>query len=124
MWVGNSHARCRAGGNLEIISKNYLLLYFLLFHPSKKYLNECFIKISDFLKKEKLLLNKKSRIYKNTNNFVFLGRTKNGKYAKYRNLKRKIKYKKYLYESGKISLNSYVSTRICYKNIKKKVVIW
>ena len=110
----------------ECLKIKYYVRYqddFLLFHPSKKYLNECFIKISDFLKKEKLLLNKKSRIYKNTNNFVFLGRTKNGKYAKYRNLKRKIKYKKYLYESGKISLNSYVSTRICYKNVKKKVVI-
>ena len=71
---------------------------FLLFHPSKEYLKECLEKIRIFLEKEKLQLNKKSRLYKNTNHFIFLGRTQNGKYAKYRNLKRKLKYKKYLYE--------------------------
>ncbi len=96
---------------------------FLLFHPSKKYLKECLEKIKLFLEKEKLYLNKKSRIYKNTNNFIFLGRTQNGKYAKYRNLKRKLKYKKHLYETGIITLPSYLSTLICYKNIRKKVVI-
>ena len=96
---------------------------FLLFHPSKEYLKECLEKIRIFLEKEKLQLNKKSRLYKNTNHFIFLGRTQNGKYAKYRNLKRKLKYKKYLYETGIISLHSYISTLICYKNVRKKVVI-
>lgn len=46
---------------------------FLLFHPSKKYLNYCLEKIKDFLKKEKLELNRKSRIYSSSDNFVFLG---------------------------------------------------
>ena len=96
---------------------------FLLFHPSKEYLKECLEKIRIFLEKEKLQLNKKSRLYKNTNHFIFLGRTQNGKYAKYRNLKRKLKYKKYLYDTGTISLNSYLSSLICYKNVRKKVVI-
>lgn len=96
---------------------------FLLFHPSKEYLKECLEKIKIFLEKEKLQLNKKSRLYKNTNHFIFLGRTQNGKYAKYRNLKRKLKYKKYLYETGSITLPSYLSTLICYKNVRKKVVI-
>ena len=40
---------------------------FLLFHPSKDYLKYCFKEIEKFLEKEKLKLNKKSRIYKNTN---------------------------------------------------------
>ena len=96
---------------------------FLLFHPSKEYLKECLEKIKIFLEKEKLQLNKKSRLYKNTNHFIFLGRTQNGKYAKYRNLKRKLKYKKHLYETGSITLPCYLSTLICYKNVRKKVVI-
>ena len=63
---------------------------FLLFHESKEYLKYCFEEIKKFLEKEKLTLNKKSRIYKSTNNFLFLGRDKKGKYAKYRSIKRNI----------------------------------
>lgn len=122
MWVGNSHARCRAGENLEIISKNYLLLYFLLFHESKQYLRYCLEEIKQFLKKENLILNQKSRIYKSTNNFLFLGRDRNGRYAKYRDVKRKIKKKKYLYETGKINLMSYMTTRMCYSNLLKREI--
>ena len=96
---------------------------FLLFHPSKSYLKDCFEKIKLFLSKEKLFLNNKSRIYKNTNHFIFLGRTISGKYGKYRSLKRKLKYKNYLYTTGKISLPSYLSSFISYKFIRKKVVI-
>ena len=96
---------------------------FLLFHRSKEYLKECLEKIKEFLKKEKLSLNKKSRIYKNTNNFIFLGRTPDGKYAKYRNLNRKLKHKDYLYRTGKIPLLNYVSSLISYDTIRKKVVI-
>lgn len=93
---------------------------FLLFHPSKEYLKECFEKIKIFLNKEKLVLNRKSRIYKNTNNFIFLGRNKKGGYAKYRSMKRKIKYKKYLYQSKKIDLINLTNSMICYKNLMKK----
>lgn len=90
---------------------------FLLFHPSKKYLQECFEKIKKFLEKEKLTLNRKSRIYKSTNNFIFLGRNNNGKYCKYRNVKRKIKYKRYLYDNKKIPLNNLVNSIICYEHL-------
>lgn len=93
---------------------------FLLFHPSKEYLKECFEKIKIFLNKEKLVLNRKSRIYKNTNNFIFLGRNKKGGYAKYRSMKRKIKYKKYLYQNKKIDLINLTNSMICYKNLMKK----
>ena len=93
---------------------------FLLFHPSKVYLKVCFEKIKIFLNKEKLVLNRKSRIYKNTNNFIFLGRNKKGGYAKYRSMKRKIKYKKYLYQNKKIDLINLTNSMICYKNLMKK----
>lgn len=90
---------------------------FLLFHQSKEYLKFCLEKIEEFLEKENLKLNKKSRIYKSTNNFVFLGKNTKGKYARYREIKRKLKKRRHLYESGKISLMSYVTSKICYKNL-------
>jgi hypothetical protein len=93
---------------------------FLLFHPNKEYLRFCLIKIKEFLEKEKLKLNKKTRIFNSNNNFIFLGITKTGKYAKYRQVRRKIKYKTYLYNTSKISLSSLTSTLICYENICKK----
>ena len=108
----------------ETLKIKYYIRYqddFLLFHYSKDYLNSCFDKIKDFLANEKLRLNKKSRLYKNTNNFIFLGRSANGKFAKYRTVKRKLKYKKYLYETQKIELNNYISSYICYKNLLKYI---
>ena len=95
---------------------------FLLFHESKQYLRYCLEEIKQFLKKENLVLNQKSRIYKSTNNFLFLGRDRNGRYAKYRDVKRKIKKKKYLYETGKINLMSYMTTRMCYSNLLKREI--
>lgn len=92
---------------------------FLLFHQSKEYLKKCLEKIREFLQKEDLVLNKKTRIFKNTNNFIFLGRNKYGKYAKYREVKRKLKKKRYLYENNKITLMSYASSIISYKNLTK-----
>ena len=92
---------------------------FLLFNESKEYLKYCFEKIKDFLEKEHLKLNGKSRIYKNTNNFIFLGRNNKGKYARYRNIKRMIKYRGYLYNCNKINLMQYINTIECYKNIIK-----
>ena len=90
---------------------------FLLFHPSKKYLQYCLRELSDFLEKEHLILNDKTRIYKNTNNFLFLGRKSYVKYARYRNIKRNLKSKLYLYNHGKISLNSFTSSLICYRSL-------
>ncbi|MBR0428086.1 MAG: RNA-directed DNA polymerase [Clostridia bacterium] len=93
---------------------------FLLFHESKDYLKKCFLFIQKFLEKEHLVLNRKSRLYKSTNHFIFLGRDVSGKYAKYRTVKRKLKYRKYLYETGKISFSSYLSSHMAYKNFRKK----
>ena len=90
---------------------------FLLFHESKEYLRYCLQEIKNFLEKEKLQLNSKTRIYKNINNFLFLGRNIKGIYSRYRNIKRKIKKRFNLYTQDKLSLNSYISTIICYKSL-------
>lgn len=104
----------------ETLKISYYVRYqddFLLFHPSKKYLQYCLKQIEIFLEQEKLKLNSKTRIYKSTNNFLFLGRNSKYKYARYRSVKRKLKARKYLYSTGKIALNSYVSSYICYKGL-------
>lgn len=92
----------------------------LLFHESKEYLRFCFEEIKRFLEKEKLKLNGKSRIYKNTDNFMFLGRNTKGEYIRYRNVKRKIKSKRYLYNTGKINLYSLCSSINCYNSLLKR----
>lgn len=90
---------------------------FLLFHPSKEYLKECLEKIKVFLDKEDLVLNDKTRIYKSTNNFIFLGRNNKGKYAKYRSIRRKIKKRYFLYENKMIKLSGMIGTLINYKSL-------
>lgn len=90
---------------------------FLLFHESKEYLKYCLEELNLFLKSEGLTLNRKTRIFKNTDNFIFIGRNKYGKYAKYRTVRRRLKKKYYLYFSGKISLGSLVASRVCYKHL-------
>ena len=107
----------------EILKIKYYVRYqddFLLFHPSKKYLKYCLAELTKFLEKEKLTFNRKTRIYKNTNNFIFLGRDKNGRYAKYRDVNRKLKKKFYLYKKNQISLLSIVNSLLCYENLSKK----
>lgn len=93
---------------------------FLLFHPSKQYLKYCLTQIKNFLEKEDLKLNKKTRIYKSTSNFIFLGRTKKQKYSKYREINRKLKKRIYLYKNGNISLMSLVSSSLCFQNLIQK----
>lgn len=92
---------------------------FLLYHESKKYLQFCLEEIKKFLSKEKLTLNRKTRIFSNKENFVFLGRKKNGNYANYRRIKGKLKKRYFLYENDCISLNSLVSSIQCYRSLDK-----
>ena len=103
----------------ETLKIKYFLRYqddFLLFHPSKQYLKYCLNELEKFLEKEKLILNKKTRIYKSTNNFIFLGRKPDGNYAKFRNVRRKIRKRVYLYRTGQIQLSGLISSIICYKH--------
>ena len=104
----------------ETLKIKYFVRYqddFLLFYESKEYLKFCLKELEKFLAKEKLTLNAKTRIYKNTDNFIFLGRNNCGNYSKYRTVKKKLKKRTYLYKNGYISLNSLISSRLCYKNL-------
>ena len=107
----------------ETLKIKYYVRYqddFLLFHKSKEYLKYCLDKLEHFLKDEKLQLNNKTRIYKSTNNFTFLGRNNKNRYVRYRNIKRKLKARIYLYKIGYLPLSSVVSSTLCYKNLLKK----
>ncbi len=92
----------------------------LLFHQSKDYLKYCLNKIEYFLQKEKLVLNSKSRIFKSSNNFIFLGRDKKGNYCKYKDINRKIKKKRYLYEKDVCNLMGYINSVMNYNNLLKR----
>ena len=93
---------------------------FILLHHSKEYLNYCLGEIDKYVTKEKLELNKKTRIYSNNNNFIYLGRSRFGKYAKYRSVKRRLKKAYYLYEKEIIDLKSLISRIQCYEFMMKK----
>ena len=90
---------------------------FILFHESKDYLKYCLNELTKFLEKENLKLNSKTRLYKDTDNFIFIGRNKYGNYAKYRTVKRRLKKREYLYRNGFIKMQSLISSRLCYKNL-------
>ena len=107
----------------EILKIKYYVRYqddFLLFHESKQYLQECLEKLTKFLKIEKLELNKKTRIYSNKQNFIFLGRKSNKNYANYRRIKGKIKKKYYLFKKQKTSLYSLMSSINSFNELDKE----
>ena len=93
---------------------------FLLFSESKEYLEFCLEKIKEFLAKEKLVLNNKTRIYTSNQNICFLGRNLYGQYAKRRTVRRRMKRRRYLLKEGKISLNSYIASKICYEKLMRE----
>ena len=97
----------------EELKIKYYIRYqddFLLFHESKEYLKTCLEEIREFLKKEKLTLNRKTRIYRNTNNFIFLGKTNTGRYSKYRSVRRRLRKRFYLYKIGRTNLNGMINS--------------
>ena len=109
----------------EKLKVKYYVRYqddFLLFHESKEYLQYCYNEIKKFLENEKLTLNRKTRIFKNTDNYIFLGRNAKGRYVRYRNVKRKLKARRYKYEKGQIPLGSYVGSLTCYEELLKRKI--
>ena len=92
----------------------------LIFSDSKKELVELLGKIKKFLQKENLSLNPKTRIYTNSENYIFLGITKKFVYSKKRQITRKIKGRKYLYYINRININSFVNSHIYYDYLKMK----
>ena len=86
----------------------------------KYYILKCdiskfFASIDKEILKEKLSLNKKSMILTSNNNFIFLGRDKKGKYARYRRANKKLKHRKYLYSQGEINLMEYSTSILTYR---------
>lgn len=103
----------------EILKIKWYIRYqddMVLFHSSKEYLKECLEKIEKFINNEGLELNKKTRIYNSNNNYIFLGYSRKIKYCNYRNVKRKMKKARYLYNTNVISLNKIMSI---YMNFTK-----
>ena len=94
-----------------------------LYHPSKEYLQYCLKEINAFLKSESLQLNKKTRIYKGTNNFVFLGRDTHGRYGKFRYVNRRLKNKAKRYKDKRVKLSSLISAKQSYSYLKKKRLV-
>ncbi len=90
---------------------------FVLFHQSKEYLQYCLDELTNFLSKEKLRLNSKTRIFKSSDNFIFIGRNKYGHYAKYRTISRRLKKRNYLYFTGHIRLGNLVDSIISYQHL-------
>ena len=97
---------------------------FILFHQSKEYLRFCLEEIDKFIQKEKLTLNKKTRIYNSNNNYIYLGRNKYGTYAKHRYVKRRLKKARYLYDSGVIDLINMVSILQSYDYLTGSKIIY
>lgn len=107
----------------EVLKIKYYLRYqddFVLFHPSKEYLKGCLEKIRKFLEDEKLILNKKTRIYNSNSNFIFLGRDIYGKYKNYRLIKKRLKKQQYLYRSKQINLRSFISSIQSFRYLDKR----
>lgn len=107
----------------EGLKIKYYLRYqddFVLFHPSKEYLKGCLAKIRKFLEDEKLILNKKTRIYNSNSNFIFLGRDIYGKYKNYRLIKKRLKKRQYLYRSKQINLRSFISSIQSFRYLDKR----
>lgn len=107
----------------ETLKIQYYVRYqddFLLFHNDKNYLRFCLEKIKEFLSNEKLSLNNKTRIYKSTDNFIFLGKNKHGKYSRYRRVNSKLSKKSNQYKKGKTTLNSLCCSIINYKSLCNK----
>lgn len=90
---------------------------FLLYSDSKEYLECCKKKIIKFLKKEDLVLNNKTEIYSNKQNFIFIGRNQKGQYSKRRNARRRLKEKRYFYFRDKINIDSYISSIVGLKKL-------
>ncbi len=104
----------------EKLKIKYFVRYqddFLLFHHSKDYLKYCLEELKEFLEHEKLHLNKKTRLFKSTNNFIFLGRTINGKYSRYRTVRRRLKKRVRLYQTNQIKLNNISCSIISYESL-------
>ena len=82
----------------------------VIFHHNKEYLKEVLNIIKEELKKIKLEVNNKTKIYKHNENINYLGRKKNGKKSRCYMVNRKLKRRYYQYRNDEIKLNSLISS--------------
>ena len=68
-------------------------------------------------------MNKKTRIYNSDENHIFLGRNIKGRYARYKNVKVKLRRKLYSYNKGEIVLSSIINSIACYSGLIEQNVI-
>lgn len=115
----------------HFIKENLKIKYYIryqddgcLYHESKEYLKYCLIEIARFLEKEKLTLNKKTRIFKSSDNFIFLGRDSKGGYAKYRLLNKRMNKKYQEYSDKKIEINNLICSIKSYNHVSMKICQW
>lgn len=97
----------------EELKIKYYIRYqddFLLIHEDKQYLKKCLEKIKIKLSKIGLEINAKTRIYKNNENMNFIGVRKNKKWSNRHRTVRKVNHRIHLYQQGKISFPSVVSS--------------
>ena len=97
---------------------------FLVYCESKSKLKEYIKEIENFLHKEKLKFNPKTRIYNSNNNFVFVGINKYGEYRNYRNVKRRIKKKIYESKIGKIDTYQFFCSVQCFESLMRRKLIF
>ena len=82
----------------------------VIIDKDKDYLKEILEIIKEELKRIKLDINNKTKIYKNNENINYLGRKKNKKRSKEYLRKRKLKKRYYQYNKGEITLSSLISS--------------
>ena len=97
---------------------------FLVYCESKSKLKKYTKEIENFLHKEKLKFNPKTRIYNSNNNFVFVGINKYGEYRNYRNVKRRIKKKIYECKIGKIDTYQFFCSVQCFESLMRRKLIF
>lgn len=90
---------------------------------SNKYLKYCLEQITNRLSKIGLQVNKKTKIYKSSENINFIGVRKNRRYSNIARTRKKYKKMLYDYEHGYATLNSLISSKQNYLNRKRGVKV-
>lgn len=94
----------------------------LLIHEDCEYLKYCLKEIESKINDLGMTLNNKTMIYKSSQNINFIGVRKNKKCSNIARCRKKYKKNLKLYECGKISLNSLISSKKNYINRKRGVI--
>ena len=106
----------------EELKIKYYIRYqddFVLIHHDKEYLKYCLSVIKQKLQELDMQLNKKTKIYKNTENINFIGIKKNYQYSKLARTRKKYKKNLKKYQNQEIDLTTVLSSKISYESRKE-----